>query len=70
MTGPAESPSAIAYDLRTWAEKVKQPLHDGRARTLDEAIRWHGGEGEAARDAYVGASEANRAALVRFLGTL
>ena len=24
-------------------------LHDGRARTIEEAILWHGGEGEASR---------------------
>ncbi len=28
-------------------------LHDGRATTLDEAIRWHGGEAIDSRDAYV-----------------
>jgi CxxC motif-containing protein (DUF1111 family) len=45
-------------------------LHDGRARTLDEAIRWHGGEGASARDAYLDASDADRAAVVRFLQSL
>ena len=25
-------------------------LHDGRARTLEEAILWHGGEGEASKE--------------------
>ena len=45
-------------------------LHDGRARTLTEAIRWHGGEGEASRDAFDALSDADRQALLRFLGTL
>lgn len=45
-------------------------LHDGRARTLTEAIRWHGGEGEAAREAFLSASTDDRDALLRFLGTL
>ncbi len=45
-------------------------LHDGRARTLDEAIRWHGGEGDASRSAYLDLEEAERAALVRFLESL
>ena len=45
-------------------------LHDGRARTLDEAIRWHGGEGEASRAAYLDASAEEQAAVVRFLETL
>lgn len=44
-------------------------LHDGRARTIDEAIRLHGGEAQAARDAYAGASEAERAALLDFVGS-
>lgn len=43
-------------------------LHDGRAHTLDEAIRLHGGEAQAARDAYVGASESERADLLDFVG--
>ncbi|MCB8962448.1 MAG: c-type cytochrome [Ardenticatenales bacterium] len=42
-------------------------LHDGRARNLMEAILWHGGEAAAARDAFLGFSAADRAALIRFL---
>ena len=34
-------------------------LHDGRARTIEEAILWHGGEGQAAKDAYVALPEAD-----------
>jgi CxxC motif-containing protein (DUF1111 family) len=45
-------------------------LHDGRARTLDEAIRWHGGEGQAANDRYAGLSVADREALLAFLRSL
>ncbi|MDD9932223.1 MAG: thiol oxidoreductase [Myxococcales bacterium] len=45
-------------------------LHDGRARTLDEAILWHGGEGQASREAYVAATEEDRAALLAFLRSL
>lgn len=45
-------------------------LHDGRARTLAEAILWHGGEAMAAREAFRMASRADRAALLAFLGTL
>jgi len=45
-------------------------LHDGRARGLEEAILWHGGEGEAARDAFRAMSAADRGALVRFLRSL
>ncbi|MEO1330863.1 MAG: di-heme oxidoredictase family protein [Pseudomonadota bacterium] len=45
-------------------------LHDGRARTLLEAVLWHGGEAQAARDAVVEMSKEDRAALIRFLESL
>jgi CxxC motif-containing protein (DUF1111 family) len=45
-------------------------LHDGRARTLMEAVLWHGGEAQASRDEVLGMSAEEREALVRFLGSL
>ncbi|WFP63045.1 di-heme oxidoredictase family protein [Mesorhizobium sp. WSM4904] len=45
-------------------------LHDGRARTLEEAILWHGGEGRKARDRFAGAAAADRDALIKFLESL
>ncbi|WP_416395500.1 di-heme oxidoredictase family protein [Allohahella sp. A8] len=45
-------------------------LHDGRARTIDEAIRWHGGEGEASKVAYEGLGGGDKGALLRFLESL
>jgi CxxC motif-containing protein (DUF1111 family) len=45
-------------------------LHDGRARTLTEAIRWHGGEGAASRDRFLAAPPEDQRALLRFLGSL
>lgn len=45
-------------------------LHDGRARGFAEAILWHGGEAEAAREAFRTAPEAERAALIEFLKSL
>jgi CxxC motif-containing protein (DUF1111 family) len=54
--------------------QVVQPgasfLHDGRARTLAEAILWHGGEAQAARDAFRLAARPERDALISFLQTL
>lgn len=44
-------------------------LHDGRARTIEEAILWHGGEGTRAREAYRSLSETERRALVAYLAT-
>ena len=45
-------------------------LHDGRARDLAEAILWHGGEAQAARDAYAAMAKADRDALHAFLESL
>ena len=45
-------------------------LHDGRARNLTEAIVWHGGEAEEARDEFVALDTKEREALLAFLGSL
>lgn len=45
-------------------------LHDGRARTLLEAVLWHGGEAQAARDRVVEMDKVERDALIRFLESL
>ncbi len=45
-------------------------LHDGRARNLTEAILWHGGEAEKARDAFASLSKDDRASLLTFLESL
>ncbi len=45
-------------------------LHDGRARNMEEAILWHGGEAEASREAYKQFDSADRAALLAFLRSL
>ncbi|MCR8550159.1 c-type cytochrome [Salipiger sp. P9] len=45
-------------------------LHDGRARSLIEAILWHGGEAQPHRDAVISMAPADRAALIQFLESL
>ena len=45
-------------------------LHDGRARDLAEAILWHGGEGESARERFRTASAEERAQIIAFLESL
>jgi CxxC motif-containing protein (DUF1111 family) len=45
-------------------------LHDGRARGVAEAILWHGGEAESAREAFKALSRSERKALVRFVESL
>jgi CxxC motif-containing protein (DUF1111 family) len=45
-------------------------LHDGRARSVTEAILWHGGEAATAQERFRQMDEANRAALLAFLQSL
>ena len=45
-------------------------LHDGRARNLEEAVLWHGGEAVAAQERYVRLPREDRAALLAFLKSL
>ena len=45
-------------------------LHDGRARNVTEAILWHGGESEAARNKFAELSKADRDALLAFVNSL
>lgn len=45
-------------------------LHDGRARTLLEAILWHGGEAQSQRDAVIALPKSERDAIIAFLESL
>ena len=45
-------------------------LHDGRARSLAEAILWHGGEALPPRDTFANSPKGNRDALIAFLESL
>jgi len=45
-------------------------LHDGRARSVSEAILWHGGEAEASREAFRTMSRPEREALIKFLESI
>jgi len=49
---------------------AKHFLHDGRAKTPEQAIQMHAGEGARARDLFDSLPPADRAALVAFLKTL
>lgn len=67
-------PDHTRREFRTqplWGVSLSGPfLHDGRAETLDEAIRMHGGEGLGARQRYEALDEAQRADLIAFLEAL
>jgi CxxC motif-containing protein (DUF1111 family) len=60
------------WGLGRAAEIGTQPayLHDGRARSLAEAVLWHAGEAERSRQAFIALSSADREALLTFLNSL
>jgi CxxC motif-containing protein (DUF1111 family) len=64
--GPREMRTAPLWGLRTRTRF----LHDGRATTLDQAIRDHAGEAAGSVKAYLELSAADREALMEFLRTL
>lgn len=45
-------------------------LHDGRARTLEEAILWHGGESEQVKQNFMQLSADERQQMIRFLESI
>jgi CxxC motif-containing protein (DUF1111 family) len=45
-------------------------LHDGRARTIEEAILWHGGEAEQAKENFRNMPAADRSAVIKFIRSL
>ena len=45
-------------------------LHDGRARNLEEAILWHGGEAESSKERFMNLTKEEREALLAFLESL
>lgn len=71
--GIAQS-AAGAREMRTtplWGLRFRAPyLHDGRAATIDAAIRGHNGQGKAARDRYTALRRQDSRALLEFLGSL
>lgn len=71
--GIAQS-DAGSGEMRTaplWGLRVSGPyLHDGRAASVDEAIRAHEGEGKNARDRYLRLTPALRQQLLDFLNTI
>ena len=49
---------------------VHSYLHDGRARSIEEAILWHGGEGQASKNAYQSLSASQKQDVLRLLESL
>ena len=66
LAGPSEFRTEPLMGLR-FSEKF---LHDGRASSIEEAIRLHGGEAAASRDRFAALPAKDRAALLAFLKAL
>lgn len=45
-------------------------LHDGRARTIEEAILWHGGEAENAKTVFINLNATERNKIINFIKSL
>ena len=45
-------------------------MHDGRARTIEEAVLWHGGEAEKSKEAFMKLAKTDREALIKFINDL
>ena len=65
-----KTPPLWSVGLIESVNKHTRFLHDGRARSLEEAILWHGGEALASRDAFMNLTADERAALLTFVEDL
>ena len=80
LCADSDEGSADRCEWRTaplWGLRLQEPvtghatfLHDGRATTPDEAIRLHGGDAQAAGDAYANLSATRRMNLLLYLMSL
>ncbi|CAI8283539.1 MAG: hypothetical protein OSA79_03135 [Candidatus Thioglobus sp.] len=48
----------------------KNYLHDGRAKTIEEAILWHGGEANISKKLFTNLSQANRLKVINFVNQI
>ena len=64
------TPPLWGIGLSTSVNGVATLLHDGRARDVEEAILWHGGEGAASRRTFSELSKSDREALIAFVNSL
>ncbi len=70
--GPRDwrTPPLWGIGLRRQVNGSGNLLHDGRARNVTEAILWHGGEAQEARDRFAGFSSEEREALLAFVNAI
>ena len=70
MLGDAKGNDSISLARSSSDIDLIGYLHDGRARSIEEAILWHGGEAQNAKLAYENLSETDKTALLDFLNSL
>lgn len=64
------TPPLWGIGLRQKVQKDARFLHDGRARTIEEAILWHGGEAEQSKQIFINMTKAERSNLLAFLNAI
>ena len=69
LKGNDEISIANAQDRTANMQRIGY-LHDGRARTIEEAILWHGGEALPSKDAYEALDDPEKEAVLDFLESL
>lgn len=70
VCGPGAAPTEHRT-ARLWGLGLRSEyLHDGRARTLEEAVAFHGGEAAASRATFDGLTPGERRRLIQFLESL
>jgi len=65
-----KTPPLWGIGLLPTVNRHQSLLHDGRARNVEEAILWHGGEGQASRELYKQLPAEDRHALLEFVNSL
>jgi CxxC motif-containing protein (DUF1111 family) len=60
-------PAIDAFDPNNHPPPGGAYLHDGRARSITEAVLWHGGEAQAMRDAFVALTAEQRESLLAYV---
>lgn len=67
LASPEEWRTTPLWGLSQRVRTQKRFLHDGRAKTLEEAILWHGGEAANAQEAFKNLPASQRQAIITFL---
>lgn len=65
-----KTPPLWGIGLIPTVNKHSNLLHDGRARNVEEAILWHGGESELSKNAFMALNEEDRKAVITFVNSL